>query len=62
MKRKLSRERYIGVTNNEKLSKSLLTFVNTLEFIMVFWEETLSKRNRKSGYVTITLLFEKLKL
>ena len=52
----------MGVTNNEKLSKSLLTFVNTLEFFILFWEETLSKRNKKSGYVTITLLFEKLKL
>ena len=46
----------MGVTNNEKLSKSLLT----LEFFILFLEETLSKRNKKSGYVTITLLFGKL--
>ena len=38
----------MGVTNNEKLSKSLLTFVNTLECFHAFWE-TLSKINKKSG-------------
>ena len=37
MKGKLSRERYKAVTNTEKLSRSLLTFVvNTPEFSMVF--------------------------
>ena len=36
VKGKLSRERYMGVTSDEKLSKSLLTFVNTLEFFIVF--------------------------
>ena len=45
MKGKTSRERYMHVTNTEKLSKSLLTFVNTLEFFMFFWE-ILSKRKK----------------
>ena len=36
MKGKLSRERYMGVTNNQKLLKSLLTFINTLLFFVVF--------------------------
>ena len=36
MKGKRSQERYIQVTNAKKLSKSLLTFVNTLEFFKGF--------------------------
>ena len=36
MKGKLSRERSRRVANNKKLSKSLLTFVSALEFLMVF--------------------------
>ena len=43
---KLSQERYIQVTNANKLSKSLLTFVNTLRVFRCF-RETLSKRNKK---------------
>ena len=45
MKGKLSQESYIRVTNADKLSKSLLTFVNTRVF-QGFWE-TLPKRNKK---------------
>ena len=55
MKGKLSRKRYIRVKNTEKLSKSLLPFVNTLEFFKVF--ETLSKRNKKCEQTTwVTIL------
>ena len=60
MKGKLSPERHIRVTNTEKLSKSLLTFVNTLEFFEVFGRR-LAKETRNVKYVT-TLLCGKLKL
>ena len=60
MKGKLSQERYIRVTNADKLSKSLLTFVNTLEFFMVFGK--LLKEIRNVICVTTTSLFRKLKL
>ena len=36
MNGKFSRKRYMGVTNTEKLSKSLLGFVKILEFFMNF--------------------------
>ena len=42
MKGKLSQERYMQVKNANELSKSLLTFVNMLEFFKVF-----GKRNKK---------------
>ena len=59
MKGKLSQERYIRVTNADKLSKSLLTFVNTLEFFKVFGK--LLKEIRNVICVTTTSLFRKLK-
>ena len=61
MKGKLSQESYIRVTNADKLSKSLLTFVNTLEFFKVFGKHY-PKETRNVKYVTSTLLFGKLKL
>ena len=48
MKGTLSQERYMKVTNTEKRSKSLLTFVSKLKSVICFWE-TLSKGNKKSG-------------
>ena len=49
------------VTNTEKLSKSQLTVVNTLDFFIVFGKHY-AKETRKLEYATVTLLFEKLKL
>ena len=51
----------MGVTNVEKLSNSLLTFANTLEFSMVFGKHQ-GKETRNVKYVTTNLLFGKLKL
>ena len=36
MERKISPETYKGVANTEKLTKSSVTFANTLEFFVVF--------------------------
>ena len=50
----------MGVSNTEKLSKSLLAFLNTLEFLVVFEKQANETTNVE--YVTRTLLFGKLKL
>ena len=51
----------MGGTNTERLSKSLLTFGNTLELLMVFGKHS-SKETRNVKYVTTNLVFGKLKL
>ena len=60
MKGELSQERYIQVTNANKLSKSLL-FVNMLEFLKVFGKHY-AKGTKNVKNITTTLLFGKLKL
>ena len=51
----------MGVTNNKKFSKLLLTLVNTLEFFMVFGKHG-AKETRKVEYATIGLFLERWKL
>ena len=61
MKGKLSREKYMEITNTEKVSKALLTFTNTLEFFAVFGKHY-AKEARNVKYVTTTFVFGKLEL
>ena len=49
------------ITNTEKVSKSLLTFTNTLEFFAVFGKHY-AKEARNVKYVTTTFVFGKLEL
>ena len=47
MKGKLFRERIMRVANNKKLSKSLLTFVNTLKYLWILGK--IKQKKEKSG-------------